>query len=93
MCRPARSRPPHEETGLVAHVFGVEDPDHAQLVAALIPLRDHRSDPEQITSRLRHPLSAYKVPKRLVMYPDEEVPLMSSGKLDLRSPEGPVRDA
>ena len=77
----------YEETGLVAHVFGVEDPDHAQLVAAVIrvPSATTAPDPEQITSRLRIRLSAYKVPKRLVMIDEKDVPLMSSGKLDTQA--------
>jgi acyl-CoA synthetase (AMP-forming)/AMP-acid ligase II len=73
-----------EETGLVAHVFALEDPDCGQLVAAVVrvPSDAIAPDPEQITARLRARLSAYKVPKRMVMIGEKDVPLMSSGKVD-----------
>ena len=82
-----------EETGLVAHVFGLEDPDHGQLVAAVIrvPSGTTAPDPTQITARLRRRLSAYKVPKRMVMLDEKDVPLMSSGKLDTRAVKDLVR--
>jgi acyl-CoA synthetase (AMP-forming)/AMP-acid ligase II len=36
-------------------------------------------------SRLRARLSAYKVPKLIMIMSDADVPMMSSGKLDLRA--------
>ena len=36
-------------------------------------------------ARLRERLSAYKVPRRIVVAAAEDVPMMSSGKLDLRA--------
>jgi acyl-CoA synthetase (AMP-forming)/AMP-acid ligase II len=38
-----------------------------------------------LRARLRGRLSAYKVPRRVVTVPPEDVPMMSSGKLDLRA--------
>jgi acyl-CoA synthetase (AMP-forming)/AMP-acid ligase II len=76
-----------EETGLVSHVFGVDDSTSGQLVAAVIrvPTRAAAPDIEQLTSNLRTRLSVYKVPKRVLVIDEKDVPMMSSGKLDLRA--------
>ena len=76
-----------EETGLVANVLGVDDPASGQLVVAVVrvPTTATPPDPEELKSQLRHRLSAYKVPKRILMMDEEDVPMMSSGKLDMRA--------
>jgi acyl-CoA synthetase (AMP-forming)/AMP-acid ligase II len=76
-----------DETGFVAHVFGLDDPASGQLVAAVlrVPARATPPDIEQVASNLRARLSAYKVPKRIVIMDEKDVPMMSSGKLDLRA--------
>jgi acyl-CoA synthetase (AMP-forming)/AMP-acid ligase II len=76
-----------EETGLVAYVFGVDDPASGQVVAAVIgvPSALTPPHPEQLTSRLRTRLSAYKVPKRILIIDEMDVPKMSSGKPDPRA--------
>jgi acyl-CoA synthetase (AMP-forming)/AMP-acid ligase II len=76
-----------DETGLVAHVFGVDDPATGQLVVAVlrVPPAAVAPDAEELAGRLRARLSAYKVPKRIVAMDEGEVPMMSSGKLDLRA--------
>jgi acyl-CoA synthetase (AMP-forming)/AMP-acid ligase II len=73
-----------EETGLVAHVFGVDDPASGQLVAAaiVVPSPEIAPDPDQLISKLRTKLSSYKVPKRIVAIEEKDLPVMSSGKLD-----------
>lgn len=78
-----------EETGLVAHVFGVDDPGSDQLVAAVIRVPSVASPPDldQLTSQLRTRLSAYKVPKRILLIDEGDVPLTSSGKPDTRALE------
>ncbi len=83
-----------EVTGLVAHVFGIEDPGSGQLVAAVIrvPSSATPPDPEQLRSLLRTRLSAYKVPKRIILVDEGEVPIMSSGKLDVRALKELARD-
>ena len=82
-----------EETGLVAHVFGVDDPASGQLVAAVIrvPRPPPPPDPDQLTSQLRTRLSAYKVPKRIVLIDEKDVPMMSSGKARPPGPRELVR--
>jgi len=75
-----------EVAGLVAHVVGIDDPSKGQLVAALVRSPgDEDVDIEDLRARLRERVSAYKVPKQIRVIAPAEVPLMSSGKLDLRA--------
>lgn len=71
--------------GLTAHVVGLPDAERGQVVAAVIVVPDGvAGDCESLRQRLRTELSAYKVPRRIVWVPPAAVPLMSSGKVDLR---------
>jgi acyl-CoA synthetase (AMP-forming)/AMP-acid ligase II len=73
-------------SGLVAHVIGVDDDERGQIVAALVRTSaEAEPDADELRARLRDRLSAYKVPKRVVFARDDEVPMMSSGKLDQRA--------
>ena len=76
-----------DATGLVAHVLGVDDAERDQLVAAAVrvPRGEAPPDPDDLTAALRKRLSAYKVPRRYLFLADDEVPMMSSGKLDARA--------
>lgn len=75
-----------EHTGLVAHVVGLDDADRGQVVAAAVRVPDGRVvDADALRAELRHHLSAYKVPRRMLLLRDVDVPMMSSGKLDLRA--------
>jgi acyl-CoA synthetase (AMP-forming)/AMP-acid ligase II len=76
-----------DATGLVAHVVGIDDARRGQLVAAAIrvPRDGKRPDPEELHTLLRKRLSAYKVPQRFLLLADDEVPMLSSGKLDGRA--------
>jgi len=76
-----------EATGLVAHVVGIDDPDRGQLVAAAVrvPRGEEPPDVEGLRVELRRLLSAYKVPQRYLFLADDEVPMLSSGKLDGRA--------
>ena len=70
--------------GAVAHVVGLPDPDRGQLVAAVIALEDGAEfDEKMLRERLKGELSAYKIPKRIVAVPGSEIPVMSSGKVDM----------
>jgi acyl-CoA synthetase (AMP-forming)/AMP-acid ligase II len=72
-------------TGLVAHVVGVDDPDRGQLVAAAVVVADPSAlDVEGLRKQLGERLSTYKVPRRIRAITDEQVPMMTSGKVDLR---------
>lgn len=68
----------------VAHVIGIPDPDRGQVVAAVIALEEGASfDEDALRSRLKDELSSYKIPRRFLAVPSSEIPLMSSGKIDL----------
>ena len=81
-------------TGLQAHVIGLPDPDRGQLVVAAVrvPRGAEAPDPQRLRGTLRDRLSAYKVPARIVPVPDENIPVMSSGKLDARALAELLRD-
>jgi acyl-CoA synthetase (AMP-forming)/AMP-acid ligase II len=75
-----------EVAGLVAHVVGVDDAARGQLVAALVRAPDGGDvDVGDLRARLRERLSAYKVPRRIRVVAADGVPMMSSGKVDLRA--------
>jgi acyl-CoA synthetase (AMP-forming)/AMP-acid ligase II len=70
--------------GTVAHVLGLPDPDRGQLVAAVIAFDDGAEfDEAAVRERLKDELSAYKIPKRFAALPRSEIPVLSSGKVDL----------
>jgi acyl-CoA synthetase (AMP-forming)/AMP-acid ligase II len=69
----------------VAHVVAIDDEARGQLVGALVRAPEGSVDVDDLRTRLRARLSAYKVPRVVVVAPAEEVPMMSSGKLDLRA--------
>jgi acyl-CoA synthetase (AMP-forming)/AMP-acid ligase II len=76
----------HDVAGLVAHVVGVDDAARGQVVAAAVRVPAGRAvDADDLRARLAERLSTYKVPRRIVLLADDEVPMMSSGKLDLRA--------
>lgn len=71
-------------TGLVAHVVGLPDPDRGQVVAAVIALSEGAMfDEDTLRERLKAELSAYKIPRRFAAVPSSDIPLMSSGKIDM----------
>jgi acyl-CoA synthetase (AMP-forming)/AMP-acid ligase II len=74
--------------GLVAHVVGIEDEARGQVVAALVRAPadgDIHVDVDDLRAQLREQLSAYKVPRRIVVVPEGDVPMLSSGKLDVNA--------
>ena len=82
-----------ELTGLVAHVVGIDDRDRGQIVAAAlrVPAGQEPPDTDALRAELRTRLSAYKVPRRYLVLADDDVPMLSSGKLDPSRVEGVVR--
>ncbi|MBO0853267.1 MAG: acyl--CoA ligase [Nocardia sp.] len=73
-----------EITGGPAHVLGLPDPQRGQVVAAVLAVEDPAAfDEARLRERLRADLSAYKVPARFAAVTAEEIPIMSSGKVDL----------
>ncbi len=71
-------------SGAPAHVFGVPDPDRGQVVVAVIAT-DDPVDEESLRNGLKRELSAYKVPKRIAVLPAAQIPVRSSGKVDIRA--------
>ncbi|ORW50066.1 AMP-binding protein [Mycobacterium paraense] len=69
-------------TGADAHVLGIPDSKRGELVAAVVV--QPGLDESALRERLRETLSAYKIPKRIVAVPPADVPLLSSGKVDLQ---------
>jgi acyl-CoA synthetase (AMP-forming)/AMP-acid ligase II len=70
--------------GVAAHVLGLPDAERGQLVAAVIALGDGAEfDEAAVRERLKSELSSYKIPKRFVAVARSDVPVLSSGKVDL----------
>jgi acyl-CoA synthetase (AMP-forming)/AMP-acid ligase II len=69
-------------TGAQAHVVGLPDAERGELVAAVVVQPD--LDETALRERLKAQLSAYKIPKRFLAAPPAGIPLLSSGKVDLR---------
>jgi acyl-CoA synthetase (AMP-forming)/AMP-acid ligase II len=71
--------------GAVAHVLGIPDAERGEIVAAVVAL-DHGAHFHETALRrqLAAELSAYKIPKRFAAIPAAEVPLLASGKVDMR---------
>jgi acyl-CoA synthetase (AMP-forming)/AMP-acid ligase II len=71
-------------TGMVAHVVGLSDDERGQVVAAVIVLpEDTELDEDALRESLKSELSSYKIPRRIAALPAGEIPVMSSGKIDM----------
>lgn len=68
--------------GFTAHVLGLSDAERGQTVAAVI-VSDEPVDIDALRRTLRDLVSAYKVPRRFVVCPPTDVPMLSSGKVDM----------
>jgi acyl-CoA synthetase (AMP-forming)/AMP-acid ligase II len=79
--------------GLQPIVFGVPDAERGEIVAAvIIAERDVTLDLDEVRDAVKARLSAFKVPRRFVRFAPEELPVMSSGKPDMRRIVDAVRD-
>jgi acyl-CoA synthetase (AMP-forming)/AMP-acid ligase II len=72
--------------GAPAYVFGLPDARRGQVVAAVIVRPDGAAgfDEAALVSLLETELSVYKIPKRFVAIRGDDVPVLSSGKVDMR---------
>ncbi|WKG05430.1 class I adenylate-forming enzyme family protein [Mycolicibacterium sp. HK-90] len=69
--------------GYSAHVLGLPDIERGQIVAAVVVTDPPTGfDQEAVRRALRLRLSAYKVPRRFATVRREELPVLSSGKVD-----------
>jgi acyl-CoA synthetase (AMP-forming)/AMP-acid ligase II len=74
-----------EVTGSLSIVFGLDDAERGQIVAAVVVAPPGSAfDEASLRAALRQKLSAFKVPRRFVLIPEQQLPLLSSGKPDLR---------
>jgi acyl-CoA synthetase (AMP-forming)/AMP-acid ligase II len=74
--------------GLATMVLGVPDPARDQVVAAVILAEpDTAPDLDALRTELRARLSAYKVPRRFLVLAPADLPMLSSGKPDLKAIE------
>jgi acyl-CoA synthetase (AMP-forming)/AMP-acid ligase II len=72
-------------TGAEAHVVGIPDADRGELVAAVIVQSVQPGmDEPALRKRLKDELSSYKIPKRFVAVSRADLPLLSSGKVDIQ---------
>ncbi|SBS72207.1 O-succinylbenzoate--CoA ligase [uncultured Mycobacterium sp.] len=70
--------------GLVAHVLPLPDPGRGQLVAAVVLVPGGvQFDEDAVRDKLKAELSSYKIPRRFATLSPDELPLTSSGKVDL----------
>jgi acyl-CoA synthetase (AMP-forming)/AMP-acid ligase II len=70
--------------GSVAHVLGLPDAERGQLVAAVVAVEDGAVfDEAAVREQLGAELSAYKIPRRFAAVRRSEIPVLSSGKVDL----------
>src|SRR6202011_3590470 len=71
--------------GVVAHVLGIPDGERGQIVAAVVALENGAHfDETTLRRKLAAELSVYKIPKRFAAIPAAEIPLLASGKVDVR---------
>ena len=73
--------------GFTAHVTGLPDAERGQVVAAVI-VSDEPVDTDALQRALRADLSAYKVPRRFAVCRPDQIPVLSSGKVDMPSLTG-----
>lgn len=73
-----------EATGRLSFAVGVRDAERGQAVVAVIFAEDgHGIEEAALVAALRERLSSYKVPRRILVWPPERMPTLSSGKLDM----------
>ena len=71
------------------HVVGLPDDDRGQIVGAVIATDTGAAvDVPGLQDALRNELSAYKIPRRVVVVRHADIPTLSSGKVDLPALRG-----
>jgi acyl-CoA synthetase (AMP-forming)/AMP-acid ligase II len=71
---------------LYAFVLGLPHPERGEeVVAVLVPAHGCTVDPDDIVRRAREQISSYKVPTRIDVWDEGDVPWLGSGKPDKRA--------
>jgi acyl-CoA synthetase (AMP-forming)/AMP-acid ligase II len=66
-----------------AVVLGVPDPDRGEVVGVVLaPKPGMELDPADIMERLSKQISSYKVPTKVLVVPEAELPALATGKVD-----------
>ena len=72
------------DPGAVVLVLGLPDDERGQIVAAAIASDTVTAlDQQEVLRALRPQLSAYKIPRRMITLRHDDVPRLSSGKVNL----------
>ena len=69
-------------TGQTAYVLGIPDAERGQQVVAVIAT-DGDVDLPALRHELKREISAYKIPRRIVAVAPAQIPVLSSGKVDM----------
>ena len=73
----------HFDEVLYAFVLGMPHPELGEEVTAVLVAAQGRTiDPDELTARARRQISGYKVPTRIEIWDDADVPWLGSGKPD-----------
>lgn len=72
---------------VAVHVVGLPDEERGQIVAAVVAT-DAVFDHIHVVGGLRSQLSAYKIPRRIIRVRPEDMPMLSSGKIDVPALRG-----
>ena len=73
----------HFDEVLYAFVLGTPHPERGEEVTAvLVPAQGRSIDPDTLTARAREQISGYKVPTRIEIWAEADVPWLGSGKPD-----------
>jgi acyl-CoA synthetase (AMP-forming)/AMP-acid ligase II len=76
----------HFDEVLYAFVLGLPHPELGEEVSAvLVPARGRTIDPDDIARRAREQISSYKVPTRIEVWREDDVPWLGSAKPDKRA--------
>lgn len=70
------------DPGVAVHVIGLPDDERGQIVAAIVAT-DEVFDQTEVVRTLRSQLSAYKIPRRIATVRHADIPMLSSGKIDV----------
>ena len=78
---------------LTSVVVGLDDPQRGEIVGAVVvPSAGATIDPVALVTWANRELSSYKVPRRVVVVGESDVPYLGTGKLDRRTLADRLRD-